>query len=50
MRGGPDRGGASQTTNTGRIEDKTNGLIPIVTPGEWAAFLAETRDGEFSQP
>ncbi|MGH3686526.1 MAG: DUF397 domain-containing protein [Pseudonocardiaceae bacterium] len=31
-------------------KDKTNGPILIVTPGQWTAFLAEARDGEFSQP
>ncbi|MEO7196370.1 MAG: DUF397 domain-containing protein [Pseudonocardiaceae bacterium] len=30
-------------------KDKANGPILTVTPGEWAAFLAEARDGEFSQ-
>ncbi|MEO7196286.1 MAG: DUF397 domain-containing protein [Pseudonocardiaceae bacterium] len=28
---------------------KANGPILIVTPSEWHAFLAEARDGEFSQ-
>ncbi|MGH3869058.1 MAG: DUF397 domain-containing protein [Pseudonocardiaceae bacterium] len=30
-------------------KDQATGPILIVTPGEWAAFLAETRDGEFSR-
>ena len=30
-------------------KDKGNGAILIVTPGEWGAFLAEARDGEFSR-
>jgi uncharacterized protein DUF397 len=28
---------------------KSNGSILIVTPAEWAAFIAEVRDGEFSR-
>jgi hypothetical protein len=31
-------------------KDKVNGPILIVTPAEWAAFIAEARDGEFSRP
>lgn len=31
-------------------KDKANGPILIVTSAEWNSFLAETRDGEFSQP
>jgi hypothetical protein len=31
-------------------KDKGNGAILIVNPGEWNAFLAEARDGEFSRP
>ncbi|MGH3851143.1 MAG: DUF397 domain-containing protein [Pseudonocardiaceae bacterium] len=30
-------------------KDKANSPILIVTPGEWHAFLAEARHGEFSQ-
>jgi hypothetical protein len=30
-------------------KDKGNGAILTVTPGEWNAFLAEARDGEFSR-
>ncbi|MGH3888020.1 MAG: DUF397 domain-containing protein [Pseudonocardiaceae bacterium] len=30
-------------------KDKANGPILIVTPAGWDAFLAEARDGEFSQ-
>lgn len=31
-------------------KDKGNGPILVVNPGEWNAFLAEARDGEFSRP
>jgi uncharacterized protein DUF397 len=30
-------------------KDKGNGSILIVPPAEWAAFIAEARDGEFSR-
>jgi hypothetical protein len=30
-------------------KDKGNGAILIVNLGEWNAFLAEARDGEFSR-
>jgi len=30
-------------------KDKGNGATLIVNPGEWNAFLAEARDGEFSR-
>jgi hypothetical protein len=32
----------------GLRDSKDKGSILIVTPDEWAAFIAETRDGEFS--
>jgi hypothetical protein len=31
-------------------KDKGNGSILLVTPAEWDAFIAETRDGEFNRP
>jgi hypothetical protein len=30
-------------------KDKGNGTILVVNPDEWAAFIAEARDGEFSR-
>lgn len=37
-------------TAVGLRDSKGNGAILIVNPGEWNAFLAEARDGEFSRP